>query len=166
MSLIYYLRNMIRKSHSWSLTWTRDKSADQSGPSIVCPSSGQSGPQAHSADSGCILPFEPRTSCQSRGSFSDLISRSTFPVSPSAPGWCFSRCGSSDVRIPFAIIPPPVRDNSRSFANVRDNSRYFHPPAPPSACGTPRLRRSIPPHASLGKLPNFPTDHQPLTPNY
>ena len=157
---------MIRKSHSWSLTWTRDKSADQSGPSIVCPSSGQSGPQAHSADSGCILPFEPRTSCQSRGSFSDLISRSTFPVSPSAPGWCFSRSGSSDVRIPFAIIPPPVRDNSRLFANVRDNSRYFHPPSPPQCVRNSQASSKHPSPRFTGELPNLPTDHQPLTPNY
>ena len=40
---------MIRKSHSWSLTWARDKSADQSGPFIVSLPSGQSVPRAFSS---------------------------------------------------------------------------------------------------------------------
>ena len=59
---------MIRKSHSWSLTWTRDKSADQCGPSIDSLPSGQSQSrqskhwQAHSAGAGCISRFELRTS--------------------------------------------------------------------------------------------------------
>ena len=65
---------MIRKSHSWSLTWTRDKSADQSGPSIVSLPSGQSQSrqsrhwQSHNAGAGCLSHFELRTSYLSRGS--------------------------------------------------------------------------------------------------
>ena len=48
--MIYYPTYMIRKSHSWSLTWTRDKSADQNGPSIVSLWGGQLVPQAFSSD--------------------------------------------------------------------------------------------------------------------
>ena len=86
---------MIRKSHSWSLTWTRDKSAGQNGPSIVSLSGGQSQSQsrqsrhwqAHDAGAGCISHLKPRISYLSRG-----------------------------VRIPFAII----RVRSRTFAIIRD----------------------------------------------
>ena len=54
--------------------WTRDKSADQSGPSIVGLPSGQSQSrqskhwQAHNAGAGCLSHFELRTSYLSRGS--------------------------------------------------------------------------------------------------
>ena len=67
---IYYPTSMIRKSHSWSLTWTRDKSADQNGPSIVSLPSGHSVQQAHNARADSISPLGPRISYLSRGSLS------------------------------------------------------------------------------------------------
>ena len=114
---------MIRKSHSWSLAWTRDKSADQSGPSIVSLSSGQSVLQAHKAKAGCTSHFGPRISYLSRG-------------------WSFYPYrSSSDIRFPFAIIRvlfAIIRTRSRTFAIIRD---IFTPP-PPGGCGHfPKLRR-------------------------
>ena len=124
VSLIYYPTHMIRKSHSWSLTWTRDKSADQSGPSIVSLSSGQSGPQAHNAGTGFISHFELRISYVSGGSFT--------------PNQHYR---SSDVRIPFAIVRvlfAIIRISSRTFTIIRD----IFTPLPPTASGqlsiTPR----------------------------
>ena len=101
---------MIRKSHSWSLAWIRDRSANQSGPSIVSLSSGQSQSrpsrhlQAHRADAGNTSHFGPRILYFSRS-----------------------------VRIPFAIVRvlfAIIRISSRTFAIIRD---IFTPPPPRAA---------------------------------
>ena len=116
----YYSTNMIRKSHSWSLTWTRDKSADQSGPSIGSLPSGQSESrqrQAHYAGAGYTSHFEPRISYFSQG-----------------------------VRIPFAII----RVCSQTVRAFPPSSTLFHdifrrplPPRSPNPHSRP-LRRVVP----------------------
>ena len=98
---------MIRKSHSWSLEWIRDRSANQSGPSILSLPSGQSQSrqrQAHHADARYTSDIGPRISYLSRG-----------------------------IRIPFAIVPvlfAIIRIRSRTFAIIRD---IFTPPPPKAA---------------------------------
>src|SRR5688572_16812270 len=109
---------MTRKSHSWSPASTRGKSADPFGPST--PS--QPGDQL-------VLCTRP-----SRGE------RENAPPQPEASSPSPLRGERAGVRGPFTILPIPfaiiahsVRACSRTFMNVRDNSRYFHPPSPPSA---------------------------------
>ena len=136
---------MIRKLHSWSLTWTRDKSAEQSGTSIVSPPSGQLVPQAFSSDF-VLIPGLPLLGGKGRGEGERSL-RLLHPapcrvfrirVHPSSSVVPFL-CLRSVVQVSVRDCSRSVRDNSQSFANVRDNSRYFHPPPPQAAqTHTPR----------------------------
>ena len=118
IEFIYYPTSMIRKSHSWSLTWTRDKSADQSGPFIVSLPSGQSqsGPQVHNAGASGTSHFRPRISYLSRG-----------------------------VRIPFALPLPEIRVRSCPFVVSLSKSalRTPHPEMARTSSGRQSLRRHV-----------------------
>ena len=146
---------MIRKSHSWSLTWTRDKSADQSGPSIVSLPSGQSQSrlQAHRANAGYTSPFGPRISYFSRGSLSSgerAGMRASVPcvycipplvacsesVSIRVHPWFRSFVYALLFKFPFAIVRVRfaiIRIRSRTFAIIRDISTPLPPGQPKSA---------------------------------
>ena len=120
-TLLYYPTYMIRKSHSWSLAWTRGKSADHSGPSIGSLSSGQ--PQArqsawkpHNPGADCISPYESRISY-------------------------FSLC---PVRRSHS-----VRDNSHSVRNRSQSFATFSPPSPHSTLR--RVVRTPPSRTSKAK---------------
>ena len=156
---------LIRNTHSWSLKWTRDKSADF-GFSIP----------SHERDQ-LIRP--QRLRCSGRfhfGSFNFIPAVALrSPLLPAfvsfyqkifaSPGprlsrlfafyrflnlapvplrsmrslrlnelfYVFSVCSCS--RSPVRVCSHSVRASSRTFAIIRDNSRYFYPPSPPVSRG-------------------------------
>src|SRR5262245_14805127 len=60
MYILRYTLPMIRKSHSWSLTRTRDKSAEAFGPSIPGPLGGQASARSQCPPDRFISHFKPQ----------------------------------------------------------------------------------------------------------
>ena len=142
---------MIRKSHSWSLTWTRDKSADQSGPSIVSPPSGQPVQQAFSSRFAVRTSYLSRHGGQSQSRqrqahHADAGYTSHFGprISYLSRGWCLYPHRSSDVPIPFAIVRV-------LFAIIRD----IFTPLPPQGSPNPQSAIRTPHSTSPSPLSNL-----------